>query len=221
MARKKSLDQGPVLRQQILDNASRLFHDRGFAGTSIRDIAEAVGISSSTMYHHFTNKQEVLSAIITKFMDDFNVATIPVLADETLSVTDRLCAVIRIHVEMSDDRRHELLVGNPVKFALDAEQARRLVNQQWEYNHAVRSLMETGCREGVLEVEDAELATLALLDMLNGIREWFREDDRLTRDQIIWHYTRLALRLLGSSSTPTDGYPKVPELEPGIPAAVR
>lgn len=221
MARKKSLDQGPVLRQQILDSASRLFHDRGFAGTSIRDIAEAVGISSSTMYHHFTNKQEVLSAIVTKFMDDFNVATIPVLADETLSVTDRLCAVIRIHVEMSDARRHELLVGNPVKFALDAEQARRLVNQQWEYNHAVRSLIDTGCKDGVLDVEDSELATLALLDMLNGIREWFRPDDRLTRDQIISRYTRLALRLLGSTSIVMDGDPDASELGSRIPAPAR
>lgn len=221
MARKKSLDQGPVLRQQILDNASRLFHERGFAATSIRDIAEAVGISSSTMYHHFTNKQEVLSAIITKFMDDFNTATIPLLTDETLDVTDRLSKVIRIHVEMSDDRRHELLVGNPVKFALNPEQARRLVKQQWDYNHAVRSLIETGCREGVMAVEDPGLATLALLDMLNGIREWFREDDRLTRDQIISHYTRLALRLLGSTSTLPDGKPAVPGLDTRTPAPVR
>ncbi|QRP42953.1 helix-turn-helix domain-containing protein [Amycolatopsis sp. FDAARGOS 1241] len=48
MARKKSLD-GPVLHEQILEEASRLFSERGHGATSIRDIADAVDISSSTM----------------------------------------------------------------------------------------------------------------------------------------------------------------------------
>ncbi len=64
MARKKSLDEGRVPREEILQRASLLFFERGYGATSIRDIAEAVGLSSSTMYHHFANKQDVLYAIV-------------------------------------------------------------------------------------------------------------------------------------------------------------
>lgn len=204
MARKKSLDQGPVLHERILHSASHLFHERGFAGTSIRDIAYAAEISSSTMYHHFTNKQDVLFEVITRFMSDFNAATVPVLSDTSQSVTDRLRRVISIHIEMSDDRRHELLVGNPVKYALTSHQSRQVVAQQQEYHDAVRLLVEEGCSRGVFDVPDAELATLALLDLLNGIREWFRSTGRLNRAEVVAQYSCFVFRLLASTGAECD-----------------
>lgn len=64
MARKKSLDLGPVLHEQILRSASTLFDERGYSGASIRDIAAAVGISSSTMYHLRLLRREDASAVL-------------------------------------------------------------------------------------------------------------------------------------------------------------
>lgn len=200
MARKKSLDQGHVLHETILHSASHLFHERGFAGASIRDIAQAAGISSSTMYHHFTNKQDLLFEVISRFMRDFNAATVPVLSDETRDVSQRLRFVITVHIEMSDDRRHELLVGNPVKYALTPDQARQVVAQQLEYHDAIRLLVEGGRSAGVFDVQDSEIATFALLDLLNGIREWFHSSGRLDRSQVVDQYTHFAFRLLGAST---------------------
>ena len=105
MARKKSLDEGRVPREEILQRASLLFYERGYGATSIRDIAEAVGLSSSTMYHHFANKQDVLYAIVDRFMSDFVDATVPVLRDTTLSPAERIRRTVRRHIEISDDRR--------------------------------------------------------------------------------------------------------------------
>ena len=105
MARKKSLDEGRVPREEILQRASLLFYERGYGATSIRDIAEAVGLSSSTMYHHFANKQDVLYAIVDRFMTDFVDATVPVLRDMTLSPAERIRRTVRRHIEISDDRR--------------------------------------------------------------------------------------------------------------------
>lgn len=197
MARKKSLDQGPILRSQILAAASHLFYERGFAAASIREIAQAVGISSSTMYHHFPNKQAVLSAVVTNFMTDFNAATIPLLNDRSLDVVDRLCSVITIHIEMSDDRRPELLAGNPVRYALDPHQRKRVLEQEAEYNTAIRELIKEGQDQGTFTVPDAGLATMALLDSLNGIREWFNPAGRVDRASVIDIYFTFALRLLG------------------------
>ncbi|RYF53942.1 MAG: TetR/AcrR family transcriptional regulator [Comamonadaceae bacterium] len=201
VARKKSLDLGPVLRSQILESASRLFYERGYAATSIRDIAVAVGISSSTMYHHFTNKQEILAAVVTRFMSDFNGATIPLLEDRSRSPIDRLRDVIAIHIEMSDDRRQELLVGNPVRYALDPDQRKQVLGQQAQYNAAVRELIDEGRSVDIFHVSDPGLATMAVLDMLNGIREWFHGSGRLDRSTVIQEYMEFALRLLGASHT--------------------
>ncbi|GAA5164523.1 TetR/AcrR family transcriptional regulator [Pseudonocardia eucalypti] len=201
MARKKSLDEGPEPREQILACASRLFYQRGFGETSIRDIAEAVGISSSTLYHHFANKQEVLHAIVSRFMTDFVDATVPTLRDTTLSPTERIRRTVRRHIEFSDDNRPALLVGNPIRYALDPAQREHGIKLQTAYHDAVRDTIAEGNRVGEFRVPDVSITTMALLDMLNGIREWFSPRGTLTRDQVIDHYTAITLAIL----TPAEG----------------
>ena len=59
-------------RQRILDAATELFEQRGFAGTSIRDLAVRVGMTKAALYYHFPSKEEVLQALLTPFMDDID-----------------------------------------------------------------------------------------------------------------------------------------------------
>ncbi len=202
MARKKSLDEGRVPREEILQRASLLFYERGYGATSIRDIAEAVGISSSTMYHHFANKQDVLYAIVSRFMSDFVNATVPVLRDEALSPADRIRRVIRLHIEISDDRRPELLIGNPIRYALDLDQREHGTALQIAYHDAVRDTIAEGCRAGDFQVADVSITTMAILDMLNGIREWFSPAGRLSREELIERYTGLVFTMLGAAAAP-------------------
>jgi AcrR family transcriptional regulator len=198
VARKKSLDDGPVLRGRILERASRLFYERGFGATSIRDIAEAVGISSSTMYHHFRDKQDVLHAVVSRFMIDFVDATVPMLRDRSLSPTERIRRVVRLHIEISDDRRPELLVGNPIRYALNPAQKEQGIKLQTAYHDAVRDAIEDGCRTGEFSVRDVSIATMAILDMLNGVREWFSPDGALTRSEVVDHYVDIVMTILGA-----------------------
>lgn len=203
MARKRSLDEGPVLRTAIMDGAAELFYERGFGATSIRDIADAVGISSSTLYHHFTSKQDILHACVARFMGDFVAATVPPLQDQTVSPTERIRHVVRLHLEISDDRRHELLVGNPIRHALNPEQQKEGIALQQAYHDAVREVIVEGCRRGEFATADAELTTMAVLDMLNGVREWYRRTGPLSRDEVIERYAEIVLKILatpGSSS---------------------
>ncbi len=202
VARKKSLDEGRVPREEILQRASVLFYERGYGATSIRDIADAVGISSSTMYHHFTNKQDVLYAIVTRFMSDFVNATVPVLRDSALSPAERIRRVIGLHIEISDDRRPELLIGNPIRYALDPAQREHATALQIAYHDAVRDTIVEGCRAGEFRVEDVSITTLAILDMLNGIREWFSPAGRLSRDRLVERYTALVFTMLGAADAP-------------------
>ncbi|MFI5958499.1 TetR/AcrR family transcriptional regulator [Cryptosporangium sp. NPDC051539] len=59
-------------RQRILDAATELFEQRGFAGTSIRDLAVRVGMTKAALYYHFPSKEEVLAALIRPFLDDMD-----------------------------------------------------------------------------------------------------------------------------------------------------
>jgi AcrR family transcriptional regulator len=199
MARKRSLDEGPVLHGQIMAASARLFYENGYAATSIRDIAEAVGISSSTMYHHFTNKQEVLHAIVLRFMTDFVEATCSTLSDSGMSPAERISRTVRTHIEFSDERRPEMLVGNPIRTALAPDQREEGIRLQTVYHNAVRDTIAAGVRDGEFRVGDVEMTTMAVLDMLNGIREWFNPRGTLSRDELVAYYTSLVFRLLGAT----------------------
>lgn len=58
-----------VTRQQILDASEYLFMERGYAGTSIRDIAQRVGVTKGSLYYHFTSKEEILYALVDPLME--------------------------------------------------------------------------------------------------------------------------------------------------------
>ena len=60
----KRTRRGPHTRQQILDASLRLFSERGFARTTVRDIARQAGITDAAIYYHFESKQELLEALV-------------------------------------------------------------------------------------------------------------------------------------------------------------
>ncbi|WP_305092569.1 TetR/AcrR family transcriptional regulator [Prescottella sp. R16] len=59
-------------REEILFHAAKLFSERGVAGTTVRDIADAVGILSGSLYHYFASKDDIAFEIVIAFVDDLN-----------------------------------------------------------------------------------------------------------------------------------------------------
>lgn len=61
---KRRLRRGPLTRKQILDSSLRLFSEKGFARTSVRDIAQAAGITDAAIYYHFDSKRDLFEALL-------------------------------------------------------------------------------------------------------------------------------------------------------------
>ncbi|MGY4648006.1 TetR family transcriptional regulator [Mycobacterium sp. URHB0021] len=201
MARKKSLTEGIDVAQQILTAAAPLFYERGYDAASIRELALQVGITSSTLYHHFANKQEILYAVIGTFMRDFNATVIPILRDGRRSPVDRLTDVVRLHLTMSDERRSFLLNANQFRASLNPVQLRHILDLSWEYHDAVKALLREGNAAGVFSIDDADMTTMALLDMLNGVREWFNHAGYLSINDVAERYTHIVRRMVSAGRT--------------------
>lgn len=198
MARKKSLDAGGPLGARILDAASGLFYEQGFGATSIRQIADAVGISSSTLYHYFPDKQGVLDAVLTRFAGDFIALLAPILQDPGAAPADRVARAVEAHIAISAERGPELLLGSPIHHALSKVQNERWVSAQREYHHAMRATVAEGIASGDFDLADATIGTLAVMDMLNGVRAWFRPDGALGLPTVTAYYVEMVLRTLGA-----------------------
>jgi AcrR family transcriptional regulator len=62
--RPRKVRRGPFTRKQILDASLKLFSEKGFARTSVRDIAQAAGITDAAIYYHFDSKRDLFEALI-------------------------------------------------------------------------------------------------------------------------------------------------------------
>lgn len=87
--RVRRLRHGPVTREQILDSSLRLFSEKGFARTSVRDIAQAAGITDAAIYYHFASKRDLFEALIeergfTQALANLETAEITVGPDEAI-----------------------------------------------------------------------------------------------------------------------------------------
>lgn len=199
MARKKSLNDGPILRSAILEAGARLYSERGFSATSIRDLADAVDISSSTLYHHFANKQEILYEILLGFMQNFVAEISPMLRDVQREPTERILRAIDMHLRISERDKLQLIIGSSVKRVLSPEQNAQVTRLQRDYRGAFLQAIRDGLDQGHFASSAPELTTTAILDMLNGVREWLTSEGALTIDEIVEHYQQLALMMLNVS----------------------
>jgi hypothetical protein len=102
----------------------------------------------------------------------------------------------------------------------------RLRSRQIAYHDAVRDTIAEGCRTGEFRVADVSMATMAILDMLDGIRECYSPAGRLSRDEVIGRYTDMVVTMLGPGPA-RDGAPgpapeeAAPDPAPGQTARTR
>jgi AcrR family transcriptional regulator len=192
------MPQSPAERSvanDILARAAVLYSERGYHAVGIRDLADAVGLSTSTLYHYYRTKQDILYAIISRFLSEFTERLVPGLRDASVPPRQRLERAVTDHVMLTVTRNEELLAGNPVLNALNPQQQAGVAALRRKYRDAVRDLIAEGVAAGEFRVADPLLTAVAMLDMLDGIRSWYHPDGALSLPALAAHYRAYALAL--------------------------
>lgn len=193
--------------EKIMEVAGRLFRERGFDAVSIRDLGASLDVSTSTLYHHFRNKQEILFAITERFMVDFNAELVPIAEGEG-TATDRLYRIVVAHMTFQDRRRDELLTQNFFRRALEDKQSKRIVELMRQYRHAVQKIIEDGQRNGEFGSTDSDLCVGMILDMANGVRDWFGDGGRYLIEELADEYAVASLLICRAKKVPPPRKPK-------------
>lgn len=161
-------------RTAILRAAAGVFRDRGFGATGMREIAAAAGLSPGNLYYYFTSKRQLLFFCQHHSLGRMLEAA-HAIARRRLDPAERLRALIRAHLSLILDELDGAAAHLEVE-ALPPALRRRVVAQRDRYEHAVRRMVETGCRRGTFAPCDAALVTRALLGALNWTARWYRPD---------------------------------------------
>jgi AcrR family transcriptional regulator len=190
------------MADDILSRAATLFSQRGYHAVGIRDLAEAVGLSTSTLYHYYSTKQGILFAIISRFLAEFTERLVPGLRDRSVPPRRRLERAVTEHIELTVTRSEELLVGSPVLNALSPDQRSSIASMRRQYRDAVRDVIAEGAAAGDFRVVDPLLTAMAMLDMLDGIRTWYHVEGPMSLPQLAEHYRAYALVLCQAGDGP-------------------
>ena len=160
-------------RSQILAAATRRFAKVGFLGTTVRQIADDVNILSGSLYHHFTNKDEMLNEIVSDTVTRMRDAAC-VMAAWPGSAEQRLASLIHVNlVDLKDNLEvHAILYRERAFFRNRAEfdyvvQAKKTAYHAWE------KILHDGIREGVFRSDlDTFLTISTTVRMLNAAADW-------------------------------------------------
>jgi TetR/AcrR family transcriptional regulator, cholesterol catabolism regulator len=191
-------------RQAIEDVASDLFRERGYAATSIRDIARALSVQGASLYAHVTSKEDVLWAIVDRAASRFEAAADAAEAAAEArrpgDPAETLAALVRAHVEVLTGDVDEAGVFVHEWRALDPEHRAVILARRDAYETRFRRRIAEGMAVGAFGLTDPAIASSALLSALNGVATWYDPAGRLPADRIADHLVELSLRMLSSRS---------------------
>lgn len=181
----------------ILQAAVEVMARHGYHGTSVRDLAEAAGVSPGLIYHHFGSKHDLLVTILDRCMDRLVESTEEALFHAGDDPADRLRAIVGQHVLAHTRFRRESLLGNTELRSL-SPQARRLIvakrdTQQRMFDRVVRD----GVVRGVFTTPHPKEASRMIVTACTAVATWFRETGPQTPEEIAAIYQRMALDTVG------------------------
>jgi TetR/AcrR family transcriptional regulator, cholesterol catabolism regulator len=162
-------------RDRLAEHAARLFAERGFHGTSIADLADALGIRKSSVYSHIGGKDELLAQIALAGADAFHAALDALPADA--SPAERLHLALRAHLSVVDRQLEVATVWLQEWRYLTGPARERFVTERRRYEQRVRVLLQDAVRSGELRKDlDIEHATLAFFSLGNWAYTWMTHD---------------------------------------------
>jgi len=166
-------------KDQIETVATALFKERGFAATSMRDLANEVGIEAASIYSHVRSKEELLQSICFKMAQDF-FEVLEKLDSKELSFGQRLREIITAHV---------LIITRNVAASVVFQQEWRHLSEPYlshflelreQYEQRIRDIISEGAEKGEFVTSDARFVTRTLLSSLNWIPQWYQLDGFLS-----------------------------------------
>lgn len=182
---------GPLIREKAL----RLFARHGYAAVSMRQIAAAVGVQAGALYAYIPDKQALLYNLLESHMQDLLAAWTD---DPPAPPLTRLESFVRFHIAFSLDRPDAVFLSYMELRNLTPENFARIAELRGRYEDALDSILRDGVTSAVMTIEDTALARMALIAMLTGVTNWYREGGRLDRQMVGDIYWGLARGAVGA-----------------------
>ncbi len=158
---------------QILKEAAKLFRQKGFGGTSMRDLAAQLGMEAASMYYHIGSKDEILEKICFEVANNYIEHLEEIEIQET-SFLDKLKELIRFHVRMMIVNGSEVSVTNHDWKYLTKEKLATFKELRKLYETRLETLISAGIEAGELAAVNPQVALFTILSSLRWVEYWWK-----------------------------------------------
>ncbi|MGW4532985.1 TetR family transcriptional regulator [Nocardia sp. NPDC004340] len=184
-------------RARLLDAAIVAFAERGFHGSTTRDITSIAGLSTAAIYVHHRSKEELLYQVSRAGHEN----TLARLRDALSSSDDPVEQLVAVMRDFAIDHARGHTGARVVNYelaALSPEHQREIKDVRRVIDTEMRQLIERGVAAGVFDNPNPRMAAVALLSLGIDLARWYRDDGPLSPEEIGDYYVDLALRIVGA-----------------------
>lgn len=177
----------------ILATAAKMFREKGFSGSSMRDLAEQIGIEAASLYNHIQSKSQILEEIIAgvalecqEHLENLESSNIPAL--------QKVEAIIRFHTQMMMTRFEEYSVMVSEWIHLDPEKLAEFVAERRKYVKKMEAIVQRGIDNGEIKPLMPYVVVLNILSSVRGLEFWQKSAKTHTAEAI---ETNMVAHLMG------------------------
>lgn len=170
-------------RELILSEAAKLFKEKGFGGSSMRELAEKVGIEAASMYNHIRSKDEILEEICFSAGKKYD-EQLTEIDKKKIAYSEKVEALIAFHVQMIIENGDAVSVlNNDWKF-LNTEKLIEFKAMRNEYEKHFAELINNGIKEGSFKKVNVSVALFTILSSLRWVELWYKPSRGVTKEDL-------------------------------------
>lgn len=170
-------------KEQILQTSAKMFKEKGYASTSMRDIATELGIEAASLYHHIKSKEEILETICFTMADKL-ITGISEVNDIYFNAEEKLRMAIKNHVQIISENIDQSATFLHEWRSLSEPKLSAFKTLRDKYENEFKVILNDGVNEDIFDDVDQKFATLTILSTVNWINEWYNPNGKMNAEEI-------------------------------------
>lgn len=192
------LEALPKVREaEVFNAAARVFHERGYASSSVQTIADELGILKGSLYYYIKSKEDLLYGLLKDVHDDLSVILDEAKTNVASPPLERLFKYVRSQVEYATRNIPKISIYYRDADQLSDEHRLHIHSRRKEHQRFVLDLISEGQSDGsILANEDPYVLSNLIFGSFIWTYRWFEPSDSLAPDEVATAAARFAVRAL-------------------------
>lgn len=170
-------------REFVIEKAAKLFREKGFAATSMRDLAEEVGVEAASLYNHIQSKAEILQDICFRTANTL-MQHLESIENSSKSAIEKITAILRFHIQQMISNYEMSQVSDREWRHLTEPYLSNFKTQRRTYRQRFANIIADGIQKNQVKPIDAPTAVIIMLHAVSGVESWHRSMEKITAEQL-------------------------------------